>query len=158
MNQLLPLLADFASGAHGLLQPPSHCSRMRPAACAGATVDRKANAGMYGIRPCITQIDRAIIRGHYRQDDAAAQTREFSEAPASGAPWRSLPPDLECKLSVLTDRYVRALADGDVVLIDIVTATIIDVMRHVHAQTPESSQSEQYGDGQLDAGSRRQFE
>ena len=31
-------------------------------------------------------------------------------------------------------------------------------MRHVHAQTPESSQSKQYGDGQLDAGSRRQFE
>ena len=159
MNQMTSMHAGFATGIHGPDRQPFRASRPRPAARACEGMERKSNAGMYGIRACITQIDRAIIRGYFQQDGGATPLSHIGNGlPSLDSRWQPLPRDLECKLSVLTERYVRALAANDVILIDIATARIVDAMPNVHMQGQASSQTQYCRDRERDAIDRSRLE
>ena len=87
----------------------------------------------------ITAIDRAIIRDHYRAQPGFRAQRSFVAAGkwmrgrklSMRAHSHALGDELETKLHPLPEGYARILAGNDVLLIDIATRRIIDVMRNV---------------------------
>ena len=103
--------------------------------CPHATRDRAAvRPDAYKIVPRITHVDRAIIHSYFRQHDFALlrQPADKETGPA-GLRRKLLPADLESKLSVLPAGYQRVLVGGDVLLIETVTHTAIDVLKHAYA-------------------------
>jgi len=96
----------------------------------------------YSVEPCITHIDRAIIRAYFRHLDgrpAFAQSRRAfqrlvrgrwsaNNRPTSQLQTTPLPDDLEQKLSALAPGFQRVRAGSDVLLIEITTRAVIDVL------------------------------
>ena len=86
--------------------------------------------------PCITHVDRAMIRAYFRQTDSAP-TRRFPDNPRADrkVPAKSnpgaLPRDLEEKLSALPAGFMRRIAGTDVVLVEVASQAIIDLVADV---------------------------
>ncbi|MDP2706360.1 MAG: hypothetical protein Q8O70_02495 [Burkholderiales bacterium] len=97
--------------------------------------NRAATRGdAYHIKPRITYVDRAIIRGYFRQHGLVPLLRP-ANMEALFAEFRKylLPDELECRLSVLPAGYRRILTGGDVLLIETVSRTIVEVLRDIYA-------------------------
>jgi len=89
---------------------------------------------LYQIEPRITYVDRAIIRGYFRQQDFLAPLHP-ANMKALFPEFRKylLPDDLECRLSILPARYCRILISSDVLLIETTSRMIVDVLRDIYA-------------------------
>lgn len=101
-----------------------------------ATMDRGAvRHDAYKIVPCITHVDRVIIRSYFHRHNPALlpMLTDKKDGPA-GRRRQLLPADLESKLSVLPAGYQRVLAGGDVLLIETATHAAIDVLRRIYAK------------------------
>ena len=98
------------------------------------------------MKPRITHIDRAIIRGYFRQRygtrKVAQRGTEF-QLPFRGRSTAgnqqppllqtaSLPNELERKLSALAAGYQRVRAGSDILLIESTGGTVIDVLQDIH--------------------------
>src|SRR5688572_26042768 len=72
--------------------------------------------------PCITHVDRTMIRAYFRRTDSAPSPRlndSRDDRRASAHPELGmLPPDLEDKLSALPPGYMRMIPGKDVILVE----------------------------------------
>ncbi len=89
---------------------------------------------LYQIEPRITYVDRAIIRGYFRQQGILLPLRPANmEALFPEFRKYLLPDELECRLSVLPVGHRRILIGSDVLLIETVSRMIVDVLRDIYA-------------------------
>ena len=122
-----------------LVRPPPSVSgaalRDLSKAPSGTKQNRAAiRADTYHIEPRITCVDRAIIRGYFHQHNLDEPVQPaWKKALFPEAHRQLLPQELESRLSVLPAGYRRIRAGGDVVLIDTVSRTTVDVMRDIYA-------------------------
>ena len=102
--------------------------RKRPAA--------PGNDGWLDQQPRITHIDRTMIRTYFRPhaNGRTPLLPEVSSGDRRVAPHlgpRRLPQDLEQKLSLLPAGYQRVIVGNDVVLVELASRVVIDVVREV---------------------------
>ena len=85
----------------------------------------------YQIKPRITNVDRAIIRGYFRQHGSVPLLRP-ADMTALFPEFRKylLPDALECRLSVPFPGHERIVVGSDVLLVEAATREIVDVMRN----------------------------
>ena len=86
--------------------------------------------------PCFNHVDRAMIRAYFRDGDAPPSPRVDDESQdvrraPSVAKVKFLPHDLEVKLSPLPAGYARMIAGSDVMLVDIESQTVVDLVRDI---------------------------
>ena len=86
--------------------------------------------------PCITHIDRAMIRAYFRRTDDARNPRvDESSGPDRRGPVKrhpgALPQALEDKLTPLPAGYTRMIAGNDVILVEAASQSVIDVVSDV---------------------------
>jgi len=101
----------------------------------GTEKSRAAIGGdAYQIEPRITHVDRAIIRGYFRQHSLVPRLRPANmESLFTGIRKYLLPDELECRLSGPFPGHVRILVGSDVLLVEIAMREIVDVMYNAGA-------------------------
>ncbi len=89
--------------------------------------------------PCITHVDRTMIRAYFRRTDSAPgprlnDSRDEPRAAAKPHPG-ALPHALEDMLSALPPGYMRMIVGKDVILVEVSSQAVIDVVADVEDPT-----------------------
>ncbi len=118
--------------------PPIPAMTRRPVSSLSSGAKRNPApvvSDIYQIRPRITYVDRAIIRGYFRQHGLDELVRPaWMKALFPESHKQLLPEELECRLSIPFPGHERILVGcGDVLLVETASHTIVDVTRGIHA-------------------------
>jgi hypothetical protein len=117
------------------------CVLVQPApGAAGDVASSGEGAEHDAVAPCITHVDRGMIRAYFRgaHTAPAASTNHHSRAHGrvpSRAGSGAVPQDLEEKLSVLPAGYMRTIVGKNLVLVNVATHAVIDVVADIDDPT-----------------------